>query len=46
MGRKIAVGIRSANSVLPKIEPDNRSRKYQPAGNGAPSVFNACHQLP
>ena len=52
-GQERAVGSRRANSVLPNSEPETRSRKYQPAGNGAPmppvpppASLRAAHQFP
>ena len=45
-GRKSAVGIRKTSSVLPNTAPATRSRKYHPAGKGAPSVLSAAHQFP
>ena len=45
-GRKRTVVRRRTSSVLPKSELESRSRKYHPAGNGAPSLFRASNQFP
>src|ERR1700722_18017487 len=44
-GRRKAVGARNTSSVLPNVCPRKRSRKYHPAGNGAPTCLRLNHQL-